>query len=49
MLFRSVDEEPSSDYAAVYSGYVSVTPLLMDFTHRTYLETVRGFTPPLEG
>lgn len=44
----SVDEEPSSDYAAVYSGFVSVTPLLLDFTHRTYLETVRGFTPPLE-
>lgn len=42
------DDEPSSDYNAVNEGMVSVTPLLMDFTRRDFLETVRGFVPPLE-
>jgi 5'-nucleotidase len=42
------DEELDSDYGALNAGFVSVTPLYMDFTRRDYLETVRGFAPNLE-
>lgn len=43
------DDEPSSDYAAVNDGFVSVTPLYMDFTRRDFLNETKRFTPGLEG
>ncbi len=37
------DSEADSDYTALEQGFISVTPLKLDFTHREYLETLRGF------
>jgi 5'-nucleotidase len=42
------DLEPESDYSAIEAGFVSVTPLYMDFTRRDFVETARGFVPGLE-
>jgi 5'-nucleotidase len=36
------DLEPDSDYTALEQGYISVTPLRLDFTHREYLETLQA-------
>ncbi len=35
------DTEADSDYTAVEQGFISVTPLRLDFTHREYLQTLR--------
>ncbi len=35
------DTEADSDYTAVEQGFISVTPLHLDFTHREYLQTLR--------
>ena len=42
------DLEPDSDFTAVAQDFVSITPVLLDFTHREFLETVKGFLPGLE-
>jgi 5'-nucleotidase len=42
------DLEPDSDFTALAEDFVSVTPVLLDFTHRGFLETVKGFVPELE-
>jgi len=39
--------DEDSDHAAVREGYLSVTPLHMDLTNYSLLETVRGWS--LEG
>ena len=36
--------DADSDHAAVGDGYVSVTPLHMDLTNYSLLETVRGWS-----
>lgn len=36
------DAEPDSDYTALENGFISVTPLRLDFTHREYMDTLRG-------
>ena len=36
--------EPDTDHAAVEEGYVSVTPLKMDYTNYDLLEQMRGWT-----
>jgi 5'-nucleotidase len=39
------DTEPDSDFSALEAGFVSITPLFMDFTHLGMLETVKRFAP----
>lgn len=36
------DAEPDSDYTALENGFISVTPLRLDFTHREYMDVLRG-------
>ena len=35
--------ELDTDHAAVAAGYIAVTPLQLDLTNHTLLETVRGW------
>ncbi len=37
------DSEADSDYTALEQGFISVTPLHLDFTDRGYLQKLRGF------
>jgi 5'-nucleotidase len=39
------DTEPDSDFSALEAGFISITPLFMDFTHLGMLETVKAFAP----
>ncbi|HWG84021.1 MAG TPA: 5'/3'-nucleotidase SurE [Deinococcales bacterium] len=39
------DDEEGTDFQAVSQGYVSVTPLYMDFTHRGLLAELEGALP----
>jgi 5'-nucleotidase len=39
------DTEPDSDFSALEAGFISITPLFMDFTHLAMLETVKNFVP----
>ncbi len=41
------DSEPDSDYTALDQGFISVTPLRLDFTHREFMATVQAFLPEL--
>jgi len=34
-------ETEGSDFAAIYSGYISVTPLHLDMTHHTEIERLQ--------
>jgi 5'-nucleotidase len=36
--------EDGTDYGALMAGYVSVTPIQLDLTAHTYLDTLRGWT-----
>ncbi len=40
------DSEADSDYTALEEGFISVTPLRLDFTHHNYLQELRGFLAP---
>ena len=43
------DTEPDSDFSALEAGFISITPLFMDFTHSGMLEVVKGFAPEMSG
>ena len=43
------DTEPDSDFSALEAGFISITPLFMDFTHLGMLEVVKGFAPQMSG
>ena len=40
--------DPSSDYAAIYDGAISVTPIQLDRTHETSLNHLSHWAPKLE-
>jgi 5'-nucleotidase len=42
------DNEPGTDFEAVSQGYVSITPIYMDFTHRGLLEEWRNEVPEVQ-
>lgn len=41
-------EEDGTDYGAIMSGHVSVTPIQLDLTAYTFLDTLRGWTSTWE-
>jgi 5'-nucleotidase len=42
------DVSPDTDYAAIFDGAISVTPLILDHTHAALLEHVARWVAPLE-
>jgi 5'-nucleotidase len=42
------DVSPDTDYAAIFDGAISVTPLILDHTHADLLEHVARWLAPLE-
>ena len=43
---RMLEQPEDTDYTAVKSGYVSITPLHLDLTHRPFLERIRQAWEP---
>ncbi len=43
---RAMEQPEDTDYTAVKSGYVSITPLHLDLTHRAFLERIRRAWEP---
>jgi 5'-nucleotidase len=42
------DTDPGTDFEAVSQGFVSITPIYLDFTHRGLLDAVAAYAPGLE-